>query len=75
MSTRTSSAEEGFNGGEGRFASAFNSAMHAKTLDGATLTNLIAGLQRQAQGLAQLAAAIGEMDDKLNALKHKLGVP
>ena len=70
-----SNASDALNGGEGRFAGAFNSAMRTGTLDAATLTGLIAGLQRQAQGLAHLAAAISDIDDKLNALKRKLGVP
>jgi len=62
MSNYTTGATEGFDGGEGRLSNAFNSCMRAGKLDGSTLTALIAGLQRQAQGLSQLARAIAEMD-------------
>jgi hypothetical protein len=68
-------AEEGFAGAEGRFQSAFNSTMNARSLDQATVTNLIAGLQRQAQGFLQLARAVSEMDEKLDAIRQKLQVP
>ncbi len=75
MSATTDRATEGFDGAEGRFEWAFNAAMRAHSLDASTLTNLLAALQRQAQGLAQLARAVAEMDDKLNAIRKKLGTP
>jgi hypothetical protein len=68
-------AEEGFGGAEGRFGGAFNAAMNAKSLDQATVTNLVAGLQRQAQGFVQLARAVAELEETLNAIKRKLGLP
>jgi hypothetical protein len=70
-----SRAEEGFGGAEGRFGGAFNAAMSAKSLDQAAVTNLVAGLQRQAQGLVQLARAVAELEETLNAIKRKLGIP
>lgn len=70
-----SRAEEGFSGAEGRFGSAFNATMSAKSLDQATVTNLVAGLQRQAQAFTQLARAVGELEQTLNAIRRKLAIP
>ena len=67
-------AEDGFSGAEGRFQSAFNSTMNTKTLDQVTVTNLIAGLQREAQALVQMNRALGEMDAKLDAIIQKLQI-
>src|SRR3954447_26442523 len=69
MATYAESAEQGFSGAEGRFQGAFNSTMSSGDLDGATLTNLIAGLQRQAQGLQQLARAVSDLDSELQSIK------
>ncbi|MGH9821095.1 MAG: hypothetical protein ACRD43_13095 [Pyrinomonadaceae bacterium] len=57
MSGHTDRAEEGFAGAEGRFQGAFNAAMRAGSFDQSTVTEMIAGLQRQAQGFLQLSSA------------------
>lgn len=75
MSGYTDRAEEGFAGAEGRFQGAFNSTMRANSFDQATVTELIAGLQRQAQGFLQLSRAVSEMSDALDAIKRKLQMP
>lgn len=67
-------AEDGFSGAEGRFQSAFNTTMSARSLDQPTVTNMIAGLQRQAQALLQMNRALGEMDAKLDAIIQKLQI-
>jgi hypothetical protein len=74
MSGYIKRAQEGFAGAEGRFQGAFNAAMHSQSFDASTITELISGLQRQAQGLAQLARAVEEIETKLDAVKRKLQI-
>jgi len=75
MSEKTNRSSQGFHGAEGRLGGAFNSAMKSGTLDSSAVTDLLAGLQKQAQALATLADAVGELDDKLTAIKRKLLIP
>jgi len=75
MSDKTQRAAQDFRAAEGRLQGAFNGVMNLGRLDPSVLTDMLAGLQRQAQGLATLADAVSELDEKVNALKRKMGVP
>ncbi len=75
MSSYITRAAEGFAGAEGSFSSALNTSVAPHPFDPkVTFPHLIRGLQGQAQALSQMARAIGEMDEKLNAIKRKLGI-
>jgi hypothetical protein len=75
MSEHLTQAEDGFHGAGGRFSSAFNAAMRANALDASAVTHLLAGLERQSQGFAQLARAVADLDRKINDIKRKLAIP
>jgi hypothetical protein len=49
--------------------------MRANALDASAVTHLLAGLERQSQGFAQLARAVADLDRKINDIKRKLAIP
>ena len=71
MSQQIELATEAFSGAEGRMAGTFNVAMAQRSPEyGPMLTNYLAGMQRQAQGLLHLARAIAEMETQLQSVKQ-----
>jgi hypothetical protein len=53
---------------------ALRASSDTKSLDQPTIYQILHGLQLQSIGLFYLASAVDEMDDKLDAIKQKLGI-
>jgi hypothetical protein len=75
MSKETLSALEQFGRSYEAFIYASSALVNAQSWDLETIIQVISGLHKLSAGLMQLALAMGDLDDKLNAIKRKLGIP